>query len=130
MVCGLQVAERQGKYLAKSLNAMAKQGAGHAGAVSVDLDIGKPFVYKHAGSMATVGQYKALIDLRENQVNWQLFCDSCVVDHLLLTNRFKIHCGVSMTRKIGFICDYEEEPMQEFFTCVGQLPCPSYEAAV
>lgn len=57
-----QVAERQGKYLATSLNKLGKSGHGRAGSgnpPAVD-----PFVYKHLGSMATVGRHKALVDLR------------------------------------------------------------------
>lgn len=59
-----QVAERQGKYLGESLNKLGKQGHGRAGAGTpfvVD-----PFVYKHLGSMASVGRYKALVDLRQS----------------------------------------------------------------
>ncbi|CAM6047802.1 unnamed protein product [Sphagnum compactum] len=58
-----QVAERQGKYVAKALNKMAKAGEGHAKAHITPAD---PFVYRHLGSMATVGRYKALVDLRES----------------------------------------------------------------
>jgi len=58
-----QVAERQGKYLAHSLNKLAKSGHARAGSGTSPLE---PFVYKHLGSMATVGRYKALVDLRES----------------------------------------------------------------
>ncbi|CAM6009332.1 unnamed protein product [Sphagnum balticum] len=58
-----QVAERQGKYIAKALNKLAKEGEGHAGAHRTPAD---PFVYRHLGSMATVGRYKALVDVRES----------------------------------------------------------------
>lgn len=61
-----QVAERQGKYLAKKLNMIGKVGGGHANA-GKDIDLGDPFVYKHLGSMATVGRYKALVDLRQSK---------------------------------------------------------------
>lgn len=60
-----QVAERQGKYLAQELNRIIKSGGGHAGSITI-LE-GFPFVYKHLGSMATVGRYKALVDLRQSQ---------------------------------------------------------------
>lgn len=63
----LQVAEREGKYLAELLNKIGKAGGGHANGVG-DLELGKPFVYKHLGSMATVGSYKALVDLRQSKV--------------------------------------------------------------
>ncbi|KAJ7959832.1 Internal alternative NAD(P)H-ubiquinone oxidoreductase [Quillaja saponaria] len=61
-----QVAERQGKYLASLLNRIGKAGGGHANSAK-DLDFGEPFVYKHLGSMATVGRYKALVDLRQSK---------------------------------------------------------------
>lgn len=31
--------------------------------------MGNPFEYKHLGSMASVGRYKALVDLRQSKVN-------------------------------------------------------------
>ncbi|KAK4482735.1 hypothetical protein RD792_009902 [Penstemon davidsonii] len=67
-----QVAERQGKYLAKLLNNLGKAGGGRADA-SKELDFGNPFVYKHMGSMATIGRYKALVDLRKSKVIY--ICD-------------------------------------------------------
>ena len=63
-----KVAERQGKYLAKELNRILKAGGGQAGASGSLLEEGPPFVYRHLGSMASVGRYKALVDLRENKV--------------------------------------------------------------
>ncbi|KAK1426848.1 hypothetical protein QVD17_15528 [Tagetes erecta] len=61
-----QVAEREGKYLAELLNKIGKEGGGYANAGS-DIELGAPFVYKHLGSMATVGSYKALVDLRQSK---------------------------------------------------------------
>lgn len=61
------MAERQGKYLAKLLNHIGKGGGGRADAAKA-LDFGDPFVYKHLGSMATIGRYKALVDLRQSKV--------------------------------------------------------------
>ncbi|KAL8483502.1 hypothetical protein ACS0TY_026260 [Phlomoides rotata] len=61
-----QVAERQGKYLAKLLNHIVKAGGGRADAAKA-LDFGDQFVYKHLGSMATVGSFKALVDLRQSK---------------------------------------------------------------
>ncbi|CAO2840869.1 unnamed protein product [Amaranthus hypochondriacus] len=61
-----QVAERQGKYLAKSLNRLGKAGGGRANSAA-DIDLGEPFVYKHLGSMATIGRYKALVDIRQSK---------------------------------------------------------------
>ena len=64
-----QVAERQGKYLAGLLNRIGKEGGGNANR-AVNLELGHPFVYKHLGSMATVGAYKALVDLRQSKVTF------------------------------------------------------------
>jgi NADH:ubiquinone reductase (non-electrogenic) len=61
------VAERQGKYLASLLNKIGKDGAGHANSAK-EIELGDPFVYKHLGSMATIGRYKALVDLRQSKV--------------------------------------------------------------
>ncbi|WCJ29164.1 Internal alternative NAD(P)H-ubiquinone oxidoreductase A1 mitochondrial [Euphorbia peplus] len=61
-----QVAERQGKYLAGLLNRVGKAGGGHANSAK-DMDLGDQFVYKHLGSMATIGRYKALVDLRQSK---------------------------------------------------------------
>lgn len=63
-----QVAERQGKYLASLLNKVGKEGGGHANSAQ-NMNFGDPFVYKHLGSMATIGRYKALVDLRESKVS-------------------------------------------------------------
>ena len=65
-----QVAERQGKYLGKELNRILKSGGGPAGKMGA-VPEGTPFVYKHMGSMASVGSYKALVDLRKGKVNSQ-----------------------------------------------------------
>ncbi|KAI4972448.1 hypothetical protein ZWY2020_003373 [Hordeum vulgare] len=43
-----------------------KAGGGHANS-QVEVDLGPKFVYKHLGSMATVGRYKALVDLRQSK---------------------------------------------------------------
>jgi NADH:ubiquinone reductase (non-electrogenic) len=50
-----------------------KAGGGHANS-ETEADLGPPFVYKHLGSMATVGRYKALVDLRQSKVSyWSMF---------------------------------------------------------
>ncbi|XP_062085686.1 internal alternative NAD(P)H-ubiquinone oxidoreductase A1, mitochondrial-like [Humulus lupulus] len=61
-----QVAERQGKYLANLLNRIGKAGGGPANRAK-DIEFGEQFVYKHLGSMATIGRYKALVDLRQSK---------------------------------------------------------------
>ncbi|KAL6527934.1 Internal alternative NAD(P)H-ubiquinone oxidoreductase A1, mitochondrial [Orobanche minor] len=67
-----QVAERQGKYLAKLLNRLGKAGYGRADAAK-DVDFGNPFVYRHLGSMATIGRYKALVDLRQSKTKRKVY---------------------------------------------------------
>ena len=66
----LKVAERQGKYLANLLNKIGKAGGGRANAAR-DYKYKEPFVYKHLGSMATLGRYRALVDLRQSKVNFK-----------------------------------------------------------
>lgn len=61
-----QVAERQGKYLAGLINKLGKAGGGYANS-GKDIDLGKPFEYRHLGSMATIGSYKALVDIRQSK---------------------------------------------------------------
>lgn len=63
-----QVAEREGKYLVKLFNRIGKKNGGKAFSAK-DMALGEPFVYKHLGSMASVGRYKALVDLRQTKVN-------------------------------------------------------------
>lgn len=48
-------------------NKIGKQNGGKAYSAK-DIGLGDPFVYKHLGSMATVGRYKALVDLRQSKV--------------------------------------------------------------
>lgn len=62
-----KVAEREGKYLANLFNQIGKMNAGKAYCAK-EVSLGDPFVYKHLGSMASVGRYKALVDLRQNKV--------------------------------------------------------------
>lgn len=62
-----QVAEREGKFLVELFNRIGKQDGGKASSVK-DIPLGDPFVYKHLGSMASVGRYKALVDLRQSKV--------------------------------------------------------------
>ncbi|KAF9675484.1 hypothetical protein SADUNF_Sadunf09G0037000 [Salix dunnii] len=61
-----QVAERQGKYLANLLNKIGKDGGGRSNS-GKEVELGGPFVYRHLGSMATIGRYKALVDLRQSK---------------------------------------------------------------
>eukprot|EP00897_Mesotaenium_endlicherianum_P007733 jgi/Mesen1/6989/ME000364S06163 len=64
--CLAQVAEREGAWLAKRLNRMAKEGCARAGMTDAEDSLHlAPFVYKQLGSMASVGSYRALIDVRQ-----------------------------------------------------------------
>lgn len=72
----LKVAERQGKYLANLLNKIGKAGGGRANAAR-EYKYEEPFVYKHLGSMATLGRYKALVDLRQSKVNFKPLRSLC-----------------------------------------------------
>lgn len=64
-----QVAERQGKYLMELFNRMGKENGGKAWSRKDIIPMGEPFVYRHLGSMASVGRYKALVDLRPSKVS-------------------------------------------------------------
>lgn len=48
-------------------NKIGKQNGGKA-LSSKGIPLGEPFVYRHLGSMASVGRYKALVDLRQSKV--------------------------------------------------------------
>lgn len=48
-------------------NKIGKQDGGKAFSAK-GIPLGEPFVYKHLGSMASVGGYKALVDLRQSKV--------------------------------------------------------------
>ncbi|KAK1371030.1 NAD(P)H dehydrogenase B2 [Heracleum sosnowskyi] len=52
--------------MANLLNVIAKAGRGRAYAAQ-QIQLGDSFVYKHLGSMATVGRYKAFVDLRQSK---------------------------------------------------------------
>ncbi|KAG9142024.1 hypothetical protein Leryth_009378 [Lithospermum erythrorhizon] len=94
-----QVAERQGKYLAELLNKLGHAGGGRANSAN-DIDLGKSFVYKHLGSMATVGRYKALVDIRESKsakgvslkgfVSWFIWRSAYLTRVLSWRNRFYV----------------------------------------
>ncbi|XVF46765.1 hypothetical protein PTKIN_Ptkin03bG0054700 [Pterospermum kingtungense] len=94
-----QVAERQGKYLANLLNKISKDGGGHANSAK-DIDFGEPFEYKHLGSMATVGRFKALVDLRQSKeakgislagfVSWFIWRSAYLTRVVSWRNRFYV----------------------------------------
>ncbi|XWS52976.1 hypothetical protein CRYUN_Cryun11dG0118300 [Craigia yunnanensis] len=94
-----QVAERQGKYLANLLNKISKDGGGHANSAK-DIDFGDPFEYKHLGSMATIGRFKALVDLRQSKeakgislagfVSWFIWRSAYLTRVVSWRNRFYV----------------------------------------
>lgn len=94
-----QVAERQGKYLARLLNRIGKAGGGQANKAT-NIDLGDQFVYKHLGSMATVGRYKALVDLRQSKevkgltlagfVSWFIWRSAYLTRVVSWRNRFYV----------------------------------------
>ncbi|XP_062172661.1 internal alternative NAD(P)H-ubiquinone oxidoreductase A2, mitochondrial-like [Alnus glutinosa] len=94
-----QVAERQGKYLSHLLNRIGKAGGGHANGAN-GMELGDPFVYKHLGSMATIGRYKALVDLRQSKeakglsmagfVSWFIWRSAYLTRVVSWRNRFYV----------------------------------------
>ena len=49
------------------MNRIGEAGGGRANTAK-GVDLGDPFVYRHLGQMATLGRYKALVDLRQSKV--------------------------------------------------------------
>ncbi|KAK1264493.1 hypothetical protein QJS04_geneDACA010593 [Acorus gramineus] len=105
-----QVAERQGKYLAGLLNRIGKAGGGHANS-SKDMELGDPFVYKHLGSMASVGRHKALVDLRQSKeakglslagfVSWFIWRSAYLTRVVSWRNRFYVAINWATTFVFG-----------------------------
>ncbi|XP_047061924.1 internal alternative NAD(P)H-ubiquinone oxidoreductase A2, mitochondrial-like [Lolium rigidum] len=106
-----QVAEREGKYLAQLLKKVAAQNAGKAHCLSKNADLGEPFVYKHIGSMASVGGYKALVDLREKKdargismagfVSWFVWRSAYLTRVVSWRNRFYVAVNWTTTFVFG-----------------------------
>ncbi|KAG1338022.1 internal alternative NAD(P)H-ubiquinone oxidoreductase A2, mitochondrial [Cocos nucifera] len=105
-----QVAERQGKYLAGLLNQIYRAGGGHANRAA-NLELGAPFVYRHLGSMATVGRYKALVDLRQSKeakglslagfVSWFIWRSAYLTRVISWRNRFYVAINWATTFVFG-----------------------------
>ena len=53
--------------MASLVNRIGKAGGGRANTAK-GVDLGNPFVYRYLGQMATLGRYKALVDLRQSKV--------------------------------------------------------------
>lgn len=104
-----QVAEREGKYLVEMFNKIGKQNGGKAKCIK-DLPLGEPFVYKHLGSMASVGQYKALVDLRQSKdekgislagfVSWFIWRSAYLTR--ILSWRNKLYVGMNWATTLVF----------------------------
>ncbi|KAK9127455.1 hypothetical protein Syun_016252 [Stephania yunnanensis] len=105
-----QVAERQGKFLSGLLNRIGKEGRGRANSLG-GIDLGNPFVYKHLGSMATVGRYKALVDLRQSKdtkglalagfVSWFIWRSAYLTRVISWRNRFYVAVNWATTFVFG-----------------------------
>eukprot|EP00258_Populus_trichocarpa_P019250 XP_006384012.1 internal alternative NAD(P)H-ubiquinone oxidoreductase A1, mitochondrial [Populus trichocarpa] len=105
-----QVAERQGKFLVKFLNKIGKKDGGKAFSAK-DIPLGDPFVYKHLGSMASVGRYKALVDLRQSKdakgvslagfVSWLIWRSAYLTRVISWRNRFYVAVNWATTLVFG-----------------------------
>ncbi|KAK9268099.1 hypothetical protein L1049_010538 [Liquidambar formosana] len=105
-----QVAERQGKYLVDLFNRVGKQNGGKALSAK-DIPLGEPFVYKHLGSMATVGRYKALVDLRQSKdakgislagfLSWMIWRSAYLTRVISWRNRFYVAINWATTLVFG-----------------------------
>ncbi|XP_042028638.1 internal alternative NAD(P)H-ubiquinone oxidoreductase A2, mitochondrial-like [Salvia splendens] len=104
-----QVAERQGKYLVELFNRVGKQG-GKASS-GKDIPLGDPFVYKHLRSMASVGRYKALVDLRQSKdakglslagfLSWFIWRSAYLTRVISWRNRFYVAVNWATTLVFG-----------------------------
>ncbi|KAL9355555.1 hypothetical protein Peur_053525 [Populus x canadensis] len=105
-----QVAERQGKFLVKLLNKIGNKDGGKAFSAK-DIPLGDPFVYKHLGSMASVGRYKALVDLRQSKdakgvslagfVSWLIWRSAYLTRVVSWRNRFYVAVNWATTPVFG-----------------------------
>uniref|UniRef100_A0A0E0LM99 NADH:ubiquinone reductase (non-electrogenic) n=1 Tax=Oryza punctata TaxID=4537 RepID=A0A0E0LM99_ORYPU len=106
-----QVAEREGRYLARVMSRIAKQDGGGKAGCAGKAELGEPFVYKHIGSMASVGRYKALVDLRENEdakgvsmagfVSWLMWRSAYLTRVVSWRNRFYVAVNWATTLVFG-----------------------------
>lgn len=106
-----QVAERQGKYLAELFNKKIGEQDGGKALSAKDINLGDQFVYKHLGSMATVGRYKALVDLRQSKdekgislagfLSWLIWRSAYLTRVLSWRNRFYVAVNWATTFVFG-----------------------------
>ncbi|ONK75952.1 uncharacterized protein A4U43_C03F22290 [Asparagus officinalis] len=105
-----QVAERQGKYLAGLFTKVGKQNGGKAYSAK-SISFGEPFVYKHLGSMVSVGRYKALVDLRQSKdakglsmagfISWFIWRSAYLTRVVSWRNRFYVAVNWATTIVFG-----------------------------
>nr|XP_009402350.1 PREDICTED: internal alternative NAD(P)H-ubiquinone oxidoreductase A1, mitochondrial-like isoform X2 [Musa acuminata subsp. malaccensis] len=105
-----QVAEREGKYLANMFNEIGKQNGGKAHCAG-NITMGDPFVYRHLGSMASVGRYKALVDLRQSKdakgismagfISWFIWRSAYLTRVVSWRNRFYVAVNWATTLVFG-----------------------------
>ncbi|KAG9140425.1 hypothetical protein Leryth_022944 [Lithospermum erythrorhizon] len=105
-----QVAEREGKFLVELFNKIGKQNGGKACSAK-DLPLGDPFVYNHLGSMASVGRYKALVDLRQSKdtkgiamagfISWFIWRSAYLTRVISWRNRFYVAVNWATTLVFG-----------------------------
>uniref|UniRef100_A0A2N9G2A4 NADH:ubiquinone reductase (non-electrogenic) n=1 Tax=Fagus sylvatica TaxID=28930 RepID=A0A2N9G2A4_FAGSY len=105
-----QVAEREGKYLVELFNKIGKQNGGKVSSAN-DIPLGDPFVYKHLGSMASVGGYKALVDLRQSKdaeglshagfVSWLIWRSAYLTRVVNWRNKFYVAVNWATTLVFG-----------------------------
>lgn len=106
-----QVAEREGKYLAELFNKKIGKKNGGKALSAKDISLGEPFVYKHLGSMASVGRYKALVDLRQSKdakgvshagfVSWLIWRSAYLTRVVSWRNRFYVAVNWATTLVFG-----------------------------
>nr|UER43487.1 alternative NAD(P)H dehydrogenase 2 [Viscum album] len=105
-----QVAEREGKYLANLLNKIGQAGGGRANTAN-GINLGDEFVYKHLGSMASVGNFKALVDLRQSKeakgislagvISWFIWRTAYLTRVISWRNRFYVAINWATTFVFG-----------------------------
>lgn len=105
-----QVAEREGKYLANLFSRIGKQNGGKAHCAK-EVSLGDPFVYRHLGSMASVGRYKALVDLRKSKdakglsmagfISWLVWRSAYLTRVVSWRNRFYVAVNWATTLVFG-----------------------------
>ncbi|CAL0312030.1 unnamed protein product [Lupinus luteus] len=105
-----QVAEREGKYLVELFNKIGKENGAKAFSAKA-IPFGDPFVYRHLGSMASVGRYKALVDLRQSKdakgvslagfISWLIWRSAYLTRVVSWRNRFYVPMNWATTLVFG-----------------------------